>query len=100
MIEDIFDFVEWGGGILGGDYQAGCGGRSFVTYGCFLLRLPRNPFSGCCGFEFRYSRPGRLPGGFHYGLHERLGDRRRRGIRVWVGGFSRGSLNDTPPRTT
>ena len=38
------------------------------SHGCFLLRLPRNLFRGCCGFELRFFRPGRLPGGGHYGL--------------------------------
>ena len=48
------------------DHQAGCcgcGGRGFDTHGCFLLRLPRSPFRGRCGFDFRFLRPGRLPGG-------------------------------------
>ena len=33
------DFLEWGGGTLGGDHQdcCGCGGRGFRTRGCFFL---------------------------------------------------------------
>ena len=100
MIDEISEFLEWGGGSLGGDHQAGfcgCGGRGFDTRGCFLLRLPRSPFRGCCGFELRFFRPGRLSGGGHYRLLGRLRDRLRRGITMWVGGWSRGSLDDTPP---
>ena len=70
---------------------------TFDTRGCFLLRLPRNPFRGCCGFQFRVLRPGRLPGGGHYRLLGRLRDGLRCGIRMWFGGWIRGSLDDTAP---
>jgi len=42
-------------------------------------------------------RPGRLPGGGHCRLLGRLRDRLRRGIRMWVAGWNRGSLDDTSP---
>ena len=85
---------------MGGNYQAGCcrfGGRGFEIRGCFLIRLPKTQFRGGCGFGLKFFRPGRLPGGGHYRLLVRLRDRLRRGIRTWVGGWSRGSLDDTPP---
>jgi len=53
------------------------------------FRLPR--------IVLRVLRPGRLPGGCHCGPHELIRDRMRRGIRMWVGGWSRGKLDDTPP---
>ena len=87
-------------GLLGGDHQAGycgCGGRGFNIPGSFLLRLPRSPFRGCCGFELRILRAGRLPGGGYYRLLGGLRDRLRRGINMLVGWWSRGSLDDTPP---
>ena len=71
VIEEIGDILEWGGGILGGDHQAGCCGfscRGFSTRGCFLLRLPRTPSRGCWVFGLRFFRPGLLPGGGHCGL--------------------------------
>jgi hypothetical protein len=42
-IEEIRDFLEWGGGRLGGDQQfriCGFGSRGFHTRGCILLWLP------------------------------------------------------------
>jgi len=46
VTEEIRDILEWGGGVLGRDHQAGCcgfGGRGFDTRDFFLLRLPRSP---------------------------------------------------------
>jgi len=40
---------------------------------------------------------GRLPGGGDYRFLVSLRDRLRRGIRMGVGGRSRGKLDDTPP---
>ena len=85
---------------MGGDHQAGCcgcGGRGFDTRGFFLLRLQSSPFRGCCVFGLRFLRPGRLHGGSHYRLLGRFRDRLRRGIRFLIGGWSCGSLDDTPP---
>jgi len=85
---------------LNGDHQAGCCGfscRRFGTPDCFLLRLPRSPLRGCCGFELRFFRPGRLPGGGQCVFRGRLRDLMRSGIRVWVVGWVRRSLDDTLP---
>jgi hypothetical protein len=85
---------------LGGDHQVwrcGFGGSGFDTCGSLLLRLPSCPFRGCCGFGLRVLRPGLLPGGGHYRLLRSLRDRLRRGNRMWVGWWSRGGLDDTPP---
>ena len=85
---------------MGGDHQAGSFGiswfscRGFSTRGCFLLRLPRDPLRGCWGFGLRLFRPGRLPGGGHWGLSGRLRDLLRR-VR-FVGWVCRG-LDNTPP---
>jgi len=62
-----------------------------------FLRLPRSPHTGCCGFELRFLRPGRLPDDGHYRLLRRLHDRLRRRIRMWFGGWSHCSLDNTPP---
>ena len=99
MFEEIRDFLEWGGGILCGDHQVwgcgfGCGG--FDTRGSLLLRLPSSPFRGCCGCGLRILRPGLLPGGGHFRLLRSLRDRLRRGIRMWVGWWGRGGLDDKP----
>jgi len=97
---EISYILEWGIGILGGDHQAGCclfSCRGFGTRDSFLLRPPRSPLRSCCEFELRFFRPGRLPGGGHCGLRERLRDLMRRGIIVKVVGWVRRSLNDTPP---
>jgi len=42
---------------FGWGHQAWCCGfscRDFSTRDCFLLRIPRNPLRGCCGFEIRF----------------------------------------------
>ena len=44
-----------------------------------------------------FFRPGRLTGGGHWGLLGRLRGLMRRGIRVWVVGWVRRSLDDTIP---
>jgi hypothetical protein len=83
VIEEIRDFLEWGGGSLGGDHQVGCcefGGRRFDTHGCFLLGLPSSRLRGCCGFGLRLLRSGRLPGDGHYGLLVCHRDRLRRDL--------------------
>ena len=85
---------------MGGDPQAGCYGfscRGFDTRDCFILRHPRSPLRGCCGFKRRCLRPGRLTGGGHCGLRGRLRDLMWRGINVRVVGWVRRSLEDTPP---
>jgi len=100
VILEIRYILEWGGGILGGDHQAGCcwfSCRGFDTRDCFFLRLPRSPLSGCCRFGLRFLRPGRLPSGGHSRLRGRLRDMMRRGVRVWVVGWVRRSLDDMPP---
>jgi len=84
---------------LGVDHQTGCCGfssRGFGTRDSFLLRLPRSPLRGCCGFQLRFFRPGCLPVVGHCGLSRRLSGLMRRGITVWVVGRIR-SLDDTPP---
>ena len=43
-----------------------------------------------------FLRPGRLPVGGHYRLLGSLRDRLRRRIRMWVGGWNGGGLDDTP----
>lgn len=66
MIEEIRNFLEWGGGTLGWDHQVGCrgfSGRSFDTCGCFLLGLSSSRFRGCRRFGVGLPRPGCLPGG-------------------------------------
>ena len=87
MIEEIRDFLEWVDGSLGGDHQVGCcefGGRHFDTRGCFLLGLPICQLRGCCGFGLCLLRPGRLPGGGHYGLLVCHRDQLRR--EIWIRG--------------
>jgi len=59
VIEEILVILEWGGGNLGGDHQAGCCGFSCCCFGtrdCFLLSLPTSPLRGCCGFELSFLR--------------------------------------------
>jgi len=93
------DFVEWGGGTLSGDHKFGCSefcGSGFDTRGCFLLGLPSNPFGACCGFRLRFLRPGYLPGDGNYRVLRSLLDRLRRGIWMWVGGWSGGGLATRP----
>jgi len=87
--------------VLGGDHQISCGfsGRGFYPRGCFLFRLPSRRFSCCCRFRFRLLRPGRLPGGGHFGLPGHLRDRLRSGFWIGVWGWS-GDLENTPPRAT
>jgi hypothetical protein len=85
VIEEIRDFLEWGGGTLGGDHQVGCcgfGGRGLDTRGCFLFGLTSSPLRCCCRLGPRLLRPGRLPGGDHFMLLRRLRDQLRRGVRV------------------
>jgi hypothetical protein len=85
VIEEIRDFLEWGGGTLVGYHQVWCcgfGGRGFDTRGCFLFGLTSSPLRGCCRLGLRLLRPGRLPGGGHFRLLRRLRDRLRRGVRV------------------
>jgi len=57
VIKEIRDFHERGGGTLGWDHQAGCCScdvRSFDTHGCFLLKLRRSSFRGCCEFGLTF----------------------------------------------
>jgi hypothetical protein len=45
MVEKIRDFLEWGGGRLGGDHHFrgwGFGGRGFDNRGCFFLVFPED----------------------------------------------------------
>jgi hypothetical protein len=100
FIEEIRNFLERGGGTLGGDHHVGCGlgGRGFDTRGCFLLELSSSRLSGCCRFGLGLLRPGRLPGGGHFRLLERLRDRLRRGIWIWGGVVV--ALTTRPSRTT
>jgi len=96
VIEEIRNFLEWGGGTMGWDHQVGvCGfsGRGFDTRGCFLLRLPCSWVRGSCGFVLRL-RPGRLSGGGHFRLLGRLRDQLRRGI--WVSGEVVAALTTYP----
>ena len=75
--------------MLGGDHQVWRSGFSsvgFDTRGSLLLRFPRIPFRGCCGFGFRFLRPGLLPGGGHYGLLRSLRHRLRRGLECGLAG--------------
>jgi hypothetical protein len=47
VVEEIRDFLEWGGGAMGGDHQFGScafGGRGFDTRGCFFLGFPAAGF--------------------------------------------------------
>ena len=100
MIDEIGDFLEWGGGAVGGDHRVGCcgfAGRGFDAHGCFLLGLPSSQFRACCGFGLRLLRPGRFPGGCRFSLLRHLRDRLRRGNLIWVCGLSGGTLEDTPP---
>ena len=74
MFEEILDFLDWEGGILGGDHRVwrcGFGGRGFDTRGSLFVIL-----------GLRFLRPGRLPGGGHYRLLRSLRDRLRRMIRM------------------
>jgi len=94
-IEEIRDFLKWGGGNLCWEHQVGgCGfdSRRFDARGCFLFRL----LSSCCGLGLRLLRPGRLPGGGHFRLLGSLRERLRRWIwtRGWSGG---GGVDDMPP---
>ena len=76
---------------MGGNHQVwGCGFVCgvFGIRGRLLLRLPRSPFRGYCGFGPRLLRPGLLPGGRHFRLLRSLRDLFRRGVRMWVGGWS------------
>jgi len=53
-IEEIRNFLEWGGGTLVWDHQVGVVGLAtgVDTRGCFL-RLPSIRLRGCCGFGLR-----------------------------------------------
>ena len=83
---------------MGEDHQVVCcADLGFDNRGGFLLRLPSSPLRGCCGFGLRFFRPGSLSDGGRYSVLGRLRDRLRRGIRMWVGGWSRGRLADTTP---
>ena len=87
-IGEIWDFLEWVGGTLGGDHHIGCFGcevRGLDTRVCFLVRRPSSPFRGYCVYEFRFFKPD-LHGCGHCRLLGRLLDRLRRGIRMWVVG--------------
>ena len=88
---------------MGWDHQVrrrgfSCGG--FDNRGRYLIRLPSSPFRGCFGFGIRFLRPGLLPGGGHFRLLRSLRDLLRKGISMWVGGWSRGGFCDTPRGTT
>jgi len=86
VIEEIRNFLEWGGGTLGWDHQVGgCGfsDRGFDTRGCFLLALPSSLLRGCCGFGLRLLRPARFPGGGHFRLIGRLRDNSHRGLTLY-----------------
>jgi hypothetical protein len=101
VIEEIRNFLEWGGGNLGGDHLFGCcvfGGRNIHTRACFLIGLHSIRLRGNCRFGFRLLQPGRLPGGFNFRLLDRLRDRLKGGI--WICPWSGGDLEDTPLRTT
>ena len=83
MIEEIRNFLEWGGGTLVWDHPvggSGFSGRGFDTRGCFLFRISSNQLMGCCGFVLRLLSPGRLPGRGHFRLLESFHDRLGRGI--------------------
>jgi len=103
VIVEIRDFLECGGGILGGDHRARCfvfPGRGFGTRCYFLLGLPRTRLKGCCRFVIRLLRPGRFPGRGNFRLRGCLRAPLRRGIWIWFAGWSGGSVDDTPPRNT
>jgi len=51
VIEEIRDFIEWGGWNFCRDNQTGCcgcGSHGCDIRCCFLLGLPRSPLRGCC----------------------------------------------------
>ena len=82
------NFLEWGGATLVGDNQVGCcdfGASGFDTRDCFLLWLSSSRLCSGCRISIRLLKPGRLPGGGHIRLLERLRDRLRRGILIWGG---------------
>jgi hypothetical protein len=88
VIEKIRNFIEWGGGSLGGHNQVGCcgfGSCGFDTRGCFLLWLPSSLLTACCRFGLRLLRPGCLPGGGHFRMFGRLRDRLIRWFWNWGG---------------
>ena len=91
MVEEIWDILGWGLGILGWDHQVwrcGFGGLGFGTLVSLFLRLSSSPFRGCCEFGLMFFRPGRLPGGGHCALLWSLRDPLRRGFRIGlVGGI-------------
>ena len=60
MTEEIRDFLEWGGGRLGGDHQfRGCsfGDRGFDTRGYFLLFLPSAGLVAAADFGLGFLGP-------------------------------------------
>jgi len=67
-------------------WGSGFGGRDFDTGDCFLFRLPNSQLRGCCGYELRLLRPGRLPGGSHFRVLGSFRDRLGGGFGVGVGG--------------
>ena len=82
------NFLEWGGATLVGDNQVGCcdfGASGFDTRDCFLLWLSSSRLCSGCRISIGLLKPGRLPGGGHIRLLERLRDRLRRGILIWGG---------------
>ena len=103
MVEEIRDFLEFGGGNVGGDHEFfgcdfGCG--DFETRGSLLLRLPSSPLRGCCGFGLRFFRPGHLLGGSHFRLLKTLRVLLRWIIRFGLEGGVVETLTTLPPTAT
>jgi len=66
-VDEISDFLVWGGGILVLERQVGCcgfGGRVFDTRG-FLIVLPSSFLRDCCGSWHSLLRRGFLNVGGH-----------------------------------
>jgi hypothetical protein len=100
MVEEIRDFLEYGGGTLGGSHQFGCCGLAscgFDTRCCFIFRLRSERLMGRWRLGLRLLGPGCLSGGGHLGLLGQLLERLRRGSRrgeIWSRGYCGGGLDN------
>jgi len=88
--------VRWDVGLESPAWGVWVHGRGFVTNGCFILDFPEARLGVTDNLSSGF-RPCRLPDGGHYRILGLIRDRLRMGIRIWVGGWSPRSLDDTPP---
>ena len=61
--------------------------NSFLIFTAdFFLEFFNSQLRDCCGFGFRFLRPGCLPGGGYFRLFGRLCDRLKSGIKIGLVG--------------